>query len=436
MAVVSLTRIILALTLALVAFSAPHIWAAAPATAPAGEDWPQFLGPTRDGVYHGEALVNTFPPGGPKVVWQMELGSGWASPVIVSGKVLIFHRVKDDAVLDCLDAATGKPIWQSKYPTEYVDGFGFESGPRATPCVAGGRVFTLGAEGLARAVDLATGKEIWSVDTVKAFKAQNGFFGLACSPLVEGDVAIFQIGGQPEKNMAQGTVALDVTTGKLKWGVLPSKDAGAGYSSPIATTLGGKRCLVQVDRDGLAVADFATEGRLLLRLPFRSRQHASVNAATPLVVGDELFLSASYNTGAKLLRFDPKAMDKPTVVWENDESMSSHYATCVVKDGLLFGFHGRQEQGPDFRCIEWATGKVRWNQEAFGAGTVTLAGDKLVILTDKGELVLAEAQGNSFKEMARAQVLGRETRAYPAISHGMIYARDKNRLVCLNLSPK
>jgi outer membrane protein assembly factor BamB len=234
-------------------------------------------------------------------------------------------------------------------------------------------------------------------------------------------------------------VALDVKTGRKVWGST-EEDAEtdapeAGYASPTLATIGGKQYVVSVNRRSFNLID-ATGGKLIARLPFRSRQQASVNAATPLVVGDEVFISASYEVGAKLLKLDPTDLAKPHVVWENDESMSNHYATCVVRDGMLYGYHGRQEHGAGLRCVEWKTGKVRWNQEAFGAGTVTLASDTLLLMTEDGILVLAAASPEGFKELGRERILGNEVRAYPAVAGGMFYARGKDRMVCVDLRKK
>jgi outer membrane protein assembly factor BamB len=149
-----------------------------------------------------------------------------------------------------------------------------------------------------------------------------------------------------------------------------------------------------------------------------------------LVIDDLIFLTASYDTGAVLLKFKEAGPEK---VWNGDDSTSCHYATPVYRDGFLYGYHGRQETGPALRCVELKTGKVRWSQDEFGAGSILLAGDKLLVLTEKGQLLLAPATPDGWKPTARAQVLGFDTRAYPALADGLLYARDKNKLVCLDL---
>ena len=389
------------------------------------KDWPQFLGPTRDGVYAADDVGTTWAAAGPKVLWQTEVGHGFSGPVVAHGKAIVFHRVDNTATLDCLDADSGKRLWRAGYPTDYVDDFGFDSGPRATPSIEGDRVFTFGAEGRLTAWRLTDGKEIWSVDTRADFNAGKGFFGPVCSPLVEGEAVLLNVGGRD----GAGVVAFDRASGKVLW---KATDDEASYSSPTVATIGGTRYVLVYTRDGL-VAIEPSSGKVAMEFPWRPRIEASVSAATPLVIGDQIFLSASYDTGAVLLKF---AAPKPRVVWSSGESLSNHYATSVHHDGFLYGFHGRQEQSPSLRCVDLATGKVRWSEDDFGAGTVSLAGKHLLVLTEKGQLIAAPATPDGFKPSAKAQVLGFDTRAYPAIAGGRFYARGKDKLVCLDLRTK
>lgn len=392
-----------------------------PAAEPAS-DWPQFLGPYRDGALPNASLPDTWPASGPPVVWQRKVGQGFAGPVVSGGKLVLFHRVGDRETVECLDAATGNPLWSADYPTAYRDDFGFDEGPRATPTVAGGRVYTFGAEGVLSCWDLADGRNMWRVDTKAQFAAGKGYFGLACSPLVEGDAVIVNLGG----GNGAGVVAFDRSTGKLLW---KATDDEASYSSPVAATVNGRRYAFVFTRAGLVALDPPT-GKVYWQFPWRSTMNASVNATTPLVIGDRVFLSASYETGAVVLQVKETGPEK---VWSNDESLSCHYATPVHHDGFLYGYHGRQEQGPSLRCVELSSGKVRWSADDFGAGSVLLAGDKLLLLTEKGQLILAPATPDGFKPTARAQILGFDTRAYPALAGGRLYARGKDRVVCVNL---
>ncbi|MDB5298538.1 MAG: alcohol dehydrogenase [Phycisphaerales bacterium] len=385
-------------------------------------DWPQFLGPARNGVAANEGLAAQWPAGGPTVLWSREVGQGFAGPVAAGGKVVLFHRAGEVERVECMEAKAGKVVWSAEYPTAYQDDFNFDPGPRAMPTIAGERVYTFGAEGALHCWEFATGKPVWAVDTKKQFAAGKGFFGMVCSPLVEGNAVILNIGGAD----GAGIVAFDKDNGKLLW---KATDDEASYSSPVAATFHGKRYVLVFSRAGLVAIDPPT-GKVEFRFPWRSRMNASVNAATPLVIDDLVFISASYNTGAALLRIGEKGPEK---VWSGDDAMSNHYATCVYADGFLYGFDGRQESGPNLRCVELKTGKVRWSEDHFGAGNLLLAGGRLLVLTEKGELIGAPASPDGFKPTGRAQILGFGTRAYPALADGLLFARDKGKLVCIDL---
>jgi len=384
-------------------------------------DWPQILGPTRNGIYAGPPLSEAWGTAGPRVVWRKQIGSGLSGPVVAQNRVILFHRVANTEVVEAMDAASGKTQWQYTYPTAYRDDFGFDEGPRAVPVVANGMVYTFGAEGQLHAVDFATGKKVWSEDTMRRFGVPKGFFGAAGSPIVEDGRVIANIGG---KNA--GIVAFDAKTGKVLW--TATEDA-ASYSSGISATIAGRRTAVFLTRHELIGLDPAA-GQVRFQRPWRARQAASVNAATPIVNGDSIFVSAEYGPGAGVLRFDGS---KLTDVWSSDDVLSNHYATSVFSEGYLYGFHGRQEFGQSFRAVEFQTGKVRWSQDRFGAGSVTLAGNRLLIVRENGEIVLAAASPEGFKALTRAQILPATVRAYPAIADGMVYVRNDNTLVCLDL---
>ena len=385
-------------------------------------DWPQFLGPARNGVYTGSDLADSWPKEGPPVLWRKRIGQGFSAPAVSSAKLILFHRLDDQEIVECLDAADGKSIWTFEYPTSYRDDFGFDEGPRATPTIADGKVFTFGAEGVLHCLNFNTGKKIWSVNTKSAFQAPKGFFGMACSPLVEGNAVLLNIGGAD----GTGIVAFDAATGKLLW---KATEDEASYSSPVAATLNDRRYAFFFNRRALVALD-PSNGKVFFDFPWRPKIHASVSAAAPLVIGDQVFLSASYQTGAILLHVENNRVEK---VWSADDVLSNHYATSVYHDGFLYGYDGRQESGPNLRCVELKTGKIRWSEDRFGAGTVTLAGHRLLLLKENGELLLAPASPDSFKPIARAQILPNGVRAYPAVADGHLYARSKDTLICVDL---
>ena len=190
-----------------------------------GADWPQYLGPSRDGTTV-DAVRVPFAAQGPSRLWNLKIGQGFAGPVIADGKVVLFHRVGDEEVVEAFDRKTGEPRWRHAYPTAYSDDFGFDEGPRGTPCVRGGRVVTFGAEGRLTCVSLVDGKRIWQVDTKARFHADKGFFGPACSPLIDGPLVLLNIGGKD----GAGVAAFALDTGTLAW---KSTDHEAGYASPV-----------------------------------------------------------------------------------------------------------------------------------------------------------------------------------------------------------
>ena len=384
-------------------------------------DWPQYLGPSRNGVYVGPPLNEKWPSTGPRVLWRKSIGQGFSGPVVAGARLILFHRLDDREIVESFDALTGAPQWRHAYPTTYRDDFGFDEGPRAVPVVADGIVYTYGAEGKLHAVALATGKPIWSVDAMRQFEVDKGFFGAAGSPLVEAGKVIANVGGRKA-----GIVAFDAKTGKVVW---TATTDGASYSSGVAATILGRRYVIFLTRAGLAGLDPAN-GQVRFQRPWRARQAASVNAATPLVAGDRIFVSAEYGPGAGVLRFDGM---KLADVWLSDDALSNHYATSVLHEGVLYGFHGRQEFGPQFRAVDLQTGKVLWSTERFGAGSVTLAGNRLVIVRESGALLLAAASPKSFQQLATAQILPATVRAYPAVADGVLYVRNDDTLIALDL---
>jgi outer membrane protein assembly factor BamB len=391
-------------------------------------DWPQYLGPERNGVYKGPPIADTWGATGPKVVWRKTIGQGFAGPAVAGNRVLIFHRVKNEEVLESLDPATGTSQWRYAYPTTYRDDFGFDAGPRAVPVVADGVVYTFGAEGQLHAIDLLKGTRLWSVDTRTQFQVKKGWFGAGGSPLVENGRVIANIGGEKA-----GIVAFDAKKGTVLW---TATQDGASYSSGVGATLGGRRLGVFLTKEGLVGLDPAT-GQIAFQQRWRSRADASVNAASPVVIGDQIFVSAEYGPGAAVLQV---AGSKLTPLWSSDEVLSNHYATSIYYNGTLYGFHGRQEYGQSFRAVDFKTGKVLWSQEQFRAGSVILAGDRLVILRESGELMIAPASPQAFRPTAKAQVLRGVARPYPALADGFLYVRterdektDESSLVCLDL---
>jgi outer membrane protein assembly factor BamB len=387
-------------------------------------DWPQFLGPNRDGsaAESEKAIVGTQEA---ERVWKKDLGSGFAGPVVADGKVFICHRLGDEIITEALAPSSGETIWRHAYTTDYRDTFGFDNGPRAVPAVVDGKVFTHGPEGRVEALDAADGKLVWSFDTVTEVGSPQGFFGRACSPLVADGKVLLNVGGRD----GAGIIALDAKTGKLVWKATKHE---AGYAAGVLVP-GDASVAAFFTRNGLSLVTIAS-GEVLADEPFRAEMDASVNAATPLACGPgRLFFSASYDVGGGVWEW--KAAEKRfTNVWNRTEALDCHYSTPVWHADHLYGFHGRQESGSKLRCISSTDGGVKWEApDTVPGGTLIRVQDRLLIVTERGELWIAKASSEKFDLLSTTQILGLRHRSHAAYADGVLYARDSEKMTAVKV---
>ena len=395
----------------------------------AAADWPQFLGPARDGhAGKGEpALPDKF-DAEPKVSWEKKLGTGFAGPAVADGKAIIFHREGDEVLIEAVSSADGKAVWKFVAPTDYTDSFGFDNGPRATPTIAGGRVFAHGADGMLYALDFKSGKLLWSYDTRAENHSPQGFFGRACAPLVIGGRVIVTPGGTHLGRPA-GVIALDVKSGRPAW---QSVGDEAGCSSPVQYGDAEKPRLLCWMRNELWSLD-ATTGGVLHHKRLRSDMDASVNAATPVAVGNgSWFVSAEYGVGATIWKLEPEAAPFEARAL-SDRIFGSHYSTPVFSAPCIYGFSGRQERGQTLRCIDPGDGTLKWESPRVPGGTLILVGDKLVCVTEQGELWIVKATPARFEQLVSAQILRAGHRSHPAYADGVLFARDGEKLVAVKM---
>lgn len=392
-------------------------------------DWPQILGPHRNGIADDERLNLDWPGGKPKTLWQRDVGDGVAGVAVAEGRVVLFHRVGNQELVEAMEPLTGKVLWKVGFPT------GFQSqqptagdGPRCVPVIHRGSVFVFGAAGDLHCLKLADGKERWSRAALKEYKAQEGYFGAGSTPIVEGDKLLVNIGGD---RSGAGIVAFDIETGKTIW---KATDEQASYSAPTAATVDGVRHVLFATRLNLVSLD-PESGAVRFRFPFGQRG-TTVNAATPLVIDGHLFLSASYGIGAVFAKI---GKTEAKTLWANNDVMSSQYPTCIYNDGYLYGVHGRQDGPPaTLRCFDPTTGKVAWSKEGFGMASLILADGKLLVMKTDGTLVVAEPNPKEFRPLASARVLDNASSrdpalALPALSGGLLYVRDRQTLKCIDL---
>jgi outer membrane protein assembly factor BamB len=391
-------------------------------------DWPQWLGPTRDAASPEKVAAWK---GDPKVLWRQPVGEGNSSPVVAGGRVFLHSKVKDkdeEEVL-VLDAKDGKEVWRKTYPrAAFKSDYG--NGPRATPAVADGKLYTYGITGVLTCWDAAGGKQLWQVEALKKFGAPNLRFGASCSPLVEGKAVLLNVGGR-----GASVVAFDKDQGEVLW---KSQDDAASYSSPIAVGKGKGRQLIFLTQAGAIGLDPAG-GQLLWSYPFKDRVFE--NSCTPAVSGDTLLLS-SITLGSAAVRLTA-ADDKPAAseAWK-DAKLPSYFSTPVPVGPDHFylvtarvNFLKLDASEADLRCIEVKTGKSLWARQKVGkfhAALLRTGDDKLLMLEDGGDLVLIDPNPKEYRELARSKVCG-ATWAHPALAGGRLYLRDDKEVLCVQL---
>lgn len=432
---------------------------AAPKPLPAGavtEDWPHFLGPHHNATTKEDKLLEKFPAGGLKVVWEITAGDGYTSPVFAAGKMVYFHRVDGKETVECLDPETGKRYWKHDYPVVYRDRYGFSPGPRASAVIDDGRVYTAGVTAIHTCLDLATGKVLWQRDLRKDFSIPQYFFGFGPTPFLWKDRLIVNAGGKgPDEAAGASVVALDKLTGRTLW---EHEDAwGASYASPLVTQLHGKDVALVVAagesrpaHGGLLVLDPMT-GRLFDRFPWRADIYESVLAATPLVVGDNrVLLSDCYEKGGVLLEFDASLKAKP--VW-TERWFGMHWMVPLLVDGHLYGFAGRNPPDTQFKCADLATGEIQWENDmqwrqdnrvhGFFRASLLQARKRVFCLGEDGAFAELELspEGPVIKQRVRL-FTAREAWVLPALHRGLLYVSQntpdsadgtKPRLICYDL---
>jgi outer membrane protein assembly factor BamB len=429
-----------------------------------GDDWPAFLGPTGDSKSTEKGLVTPWPEKGPRIVWYTQLGTGYPIPAISRGRLFHFARYDDMARLTCLNSETGGFLWKFEYPTNYRDLYGYNNGPRCQPVIDEDRVYIHGVEGMLHCLRAVDGQEVWSVDTFKKFGVIKNFFGVGSVPVIEGNLLIVQVGGSPPesqmvppgqlnrvKSNGSGVVAFDKLTGEVKYQI---GDELASYASPVLATIGGRRWCFVFARGGLLAFE-PKSGEIDFHYPWRATIMESVNASNPVVVDDLVLISETYGPGSSLLKVRPKGYD---VVWSDverrrDKSLQTHWNTPVHLDGYVYASSGRHTENGELRCVELKTGKVMWSEPRLGRCSLLYVDGHLICQAEGGELLLIKANPAKYELVSEVslidsrpgpiapELLDRPLLEYPAwtapiLSHGLLYVRGNDRLVCLEVIPQ
>jgi outer membrane protein assembly factor BamB len=429
-----------------------------------GIDWPQMLGPNRDSKSPETGILTKWPAQGPRIVWSRKLGTGYSVGSVAYGRLYQFDKIGNKATLLCLNAETGEKLWEFAYPSTYEDLYGYNDGPRCAPLIDGNRVYLYGVEGKLHCVNATTGKAIWDVDTIAEFGVIQNFFGVGSSPIVEGDLLLVMVGGSPPeaKNIPPGqldrvtsngtaVVAFDKYTGKVRYKI---GDDLASYAALQTATIDGRRWAFAFCREGLLGFE-PSQGKIDFHFPWRARTLESVNASTPVVVENQVLISETYGPGSALLEVSP---GNAKVVWQDDpkrraKAMQTHWNTPVYHDGYLYGSSGRHAENAELRCIDWKTGEVKWSEPGLSRTSLLYVDGHFVTLAEYGTLMLLRATPEKFDLVAQVDLESQEagprlpgTRgtplltypcwSAPILSHGLLYLRGSDRLVCLELIPR
>ena len=400
-------------------------------------DWSQYRGPNLDGSTPEK--IAAWPAGGPKVLWKVASTNGFSSFAVAGARCFVLEGREaggaPQEVLVAREAGTGKELWSAPLGSAKFDGGGNSGtgdnkggdGPRSSPATDGTRVFTLSGQLVLQSFDASSGRELWKKDLIAEFAGRNIQWQNAASPLLEGGVLYVAGGGA-----GSSLLAFNAADGAVVWKACDEKMT---HATPVAATILGQRQVIFFVQSGLVAVEPKT-GRELWRYAFN---YSTSTAASPVVAGDIVWCSAGYGIGAGAVR-----VAKAGAQWTATElyrlrgnKVANHWSTPVLKDGFLYGMFQFKEYGNGpVKCVDIRDGSVKWEQAGFGPGQVILAGDKVLALTDAGELVIFDAKPDAYRELARAKVLDGKCWGTPILSGGRIFARSTKEAVCLDVSGK
>jgi outer membrane protein assembly factor BamB len=381
------------------------------------DDWPEWRGLARNGISKETGWLSKWPAEGVKKLWEVSVGVGYSTMSVSKGRVYTMGNVEDTDWVSCFDAETGKPLWKHEYACPAKDPNGYH-GTRCTPTVDGNRVYTLSRHGHFFCLEAETGKVIWSKDFTKDFGGVTPKWGFSGSPLIEKGWVLSEASG----TNGASVVAFDKLSGAVAW---KSGDDRAGYSSLITFDNGGEHCFAQFSADHI-IGRRMKDGSELWRSPWKTDY--GVNAATPIIEGDQMFLSSGYGFGCALLKIAPTGA---TEVWRN-KNMRNHVNSCVLVDGYLYGY-----DDAELKCLDWKTGLVKWTTKDYGKGALTVADGKLILFGQNGKLGVAEISPEAFKPISSFQAMGgKNTWASPVLANGRIYVRGLDKMAAFDVKGK
>ncbi len=383
-------------------------------------EWPGFRGPNRDGVQPGIVLEEDWSARPPKELWRVRVGPGWSSFAVAGNRLFTQEQRGEDEVVVCYDAESGQEIWAYKDQTRFWEAMG-GAGPRATPTIADGKLFALGATGLLNRLDPISGEQIWQQDIGEIADRKPPTWGYSSSPLVTGETVIVYAGGEDQK----GLLAFDTESGELRWSA-PAKSAD-DYSSPQLSVIDGQACVLMVTREGLIIVH-PDDGGVLGRYEW---EHQGYRVTQPLVVGESsVLVSTGLRIGTRRIQ-----LKRDSRSFQGEESWTSRglspdFNDSVAHNGYLYGFDNNI-----FACVDLETGKRQWKRGRYGNGQALLLpdGNQLLVLAEKGDLILLRANPEKLDERGRHAVLSGRTWNHPVLVGERLYVRNSEEAACFEV---
>lgn len=381
-------------------------------------DWPCFRGPEHNGISRETNWVSTWSTDGPSVVWKAKVGLGFSSFVVANGRAVTTGHSDDQDTVWCLDAVSGKELWKHSFAAELGDKF-FEGGTTGTPTLDGDRVYSLNRWGEIFCFDAATGKVVWTKNIATETGIRVPGWGFGGAPLVHENLLILNVG--------DAGVALDKSNGSVVW---KSANKDAGYSSPLPFQRQGEWFAALGSGQSYLAVSLKT-GKEAWRIRWLTQY--GVNATDPILVDDLVCFSTGYGKGAGQFRLGD---GEPQPVWKS-RTFHTQMNTAVRIGNFLYGVDGDSTERGSLKCVDWKTGEEKWSFAEVGPGSVTAAGERMLVMTDRGELLAGPASPEGFKPTARAQVLGGKCWIVPVLANGLLYARNaRGDVVVLDLRSK
>ena len=368
-------------------------------------DWPNFRGPNYDGIYSEPGLKLDFRKNKPKRVWEVDVKTGFSSISTSKGKVYTMGHSGGKDYVFCINDSTGRVVWKKSYRAELQPNM-YEGGPNATPTVHDGLVYTFGKHGQFHCWDANRGTEKWSVNVSEKYGYRAPSWGFTSSPYIKGDLVIL--------NAGSAGIAFNRKSGKLAW---KSNGGGAAYASPVPYKSGSKDAFLLFSAKTLKCLE-ASNGKAIWEVNWETAH--DVNGGDPVLSGKDVFISSGYGRGAGLVSVNGRSAN---IKWSN-KVMRNHFSSSVVVKGYAYGIDGNTgDGGAGLKCVRLSDGQEMWSEE-MGFGSLTMANDKLLVLTARGQLISVDANPNAYKDNGRVQILGGKCWTSPIVSNGHVYARN------------